>query len=285
MVAVVSGIILCCSFKVGYGGEPQQTFTFNGFAFWLYERDANPEFKIGHAWLIFGKKFGGSKEFTVIVSPYGPPKLLHNLHLTWEKPFPGVRSLRVGRFGPELGWQLWTYRIDQTPTIFYSTPIDANHQVARDSGLQLKGNVKSFNWTVSVFIGDRTGGNIPASEAGRLDYYTGVKYSFPFGWVGTSHRFGPLDAQGYSVGFRGLRKSELTFESLESIGSAEWYLLCVFPVERRTRFVYSFEHLHTDTRNVVGIAVKPDENYEIKLNFIGSRHLANRFVGQLVIRW
>lgn len=240
----------------------------------------------GHTWLIASRNLGKFEIFAII-TPIGPPKYVHNLQVNWKNPVKGLSNITVGRTQPSFGNE-WVRRIDRLPTVSYSgvnAPL-----VAIDVGVSVSGDIFSrLNWTVGLFGGQRTGGNVPVSHRGELDGYVRLIGALPLEVkVGTSTRLGPVPAIGGALlwKYKNLTLTGEIVSSLEDNEVTAYNYLVEYAVTEWLHGVVRWEHLDKGERIFTsGFSFKPVGDQEVKINYIASKQNANQLVEQVVLRW
>lgn len=262
-------------------------FTFHGFSFVTLTKEngtASKGVERGHTWLIFGVPLDSAITLTAIVAPEGPPRLLQNLHVVWQRPVWGITTLTIGKFATPFAEEFWTVRIDQTETVAYSRVLDASRFVARDTGIQTSGVLDGLKWDAAVFAGDRTGSDIPASKRGDPDGY--IRLRLPIkgrSQIGFSQRFGPTPATAIDGAWQ-WRAFAVSGEGVRMHANLDYYILALVRLPARVTFLYRYEDFNGQAYHTAGGSLRLNQNFWIKANVIqGPRPLTA--VGQLVIQW
>lgn len=287
MTIVVSFLFVVLTFPIAAHAEKtkEQDWKFNGFVFWVAGDGRDHVLRPRHLWLVFNKQLDHKHklDFNLILTPEGIPKVIQNCSVTWNKPFSGVESVKVGRFLAPFGWEWWYYRVDRLPTVQYS--LINKPLLLRDNGIQLKGHYHSLEWFVAAFAGHRLGGNVPPSEKGEWDYYgRGRLQLADHLWLGVSQRIGPVPAQGIDMVWQ-CSNCSFAAEGIRSQRVLQWYIFGEQKLSRNVSGVIRFEHLPNDRRWIVGSSVVYGDGQEVKLNLIVSQQKNPQLLGQFVARW
>lgn len=264
----------------------------SGFGFWVYDsKEAKAVLK--HVWLIGRRQIRRDLDFLIIITPQGPPRLVHNLMLVWKYERFYLKKITVGRTIPPLGRELQDVRIDNTETINY--PGLASSQVARDDGLQIDSQVGRLQLATAIFAGDkRVGGFADERENGRPHFYQRVRLTLPWGVVaGASFRLSQKDRQLWGLeAARETKNIALIFETLNHEGApgsgariTEWSALAAYSLNKNLRLVFRYEQLENGTLAIPGLRLLlGGQNCEIKLNAVlGEKQ--DKVLGQLIIRF
>ncbi|MDA2936221.1 hypothetical protein MYX06_03320 [Patescibacteria group bacterium AH-259-L05] len=273
-------------------GENDSTvtgFTIHGFGFFTQSlpKEGDPQFGLVHLWLIATNPLNDNIDLTIILAPEGPPRLVHNLQLTWRKPIKGIDYLTVGKFIPAFGWEFSHYRIDLVPTVQYTVLV--NSLVARSNGAEIGGTPLGwFEWKLGAFSGERVGGNINKADDGKWNIYPRLRLN-PLRdrlWMGSTLRLGPVDAWGLDLQAElPLLPLRIEAETIATNGSIQHSILGVYRVLPWLHGVFRYEDLKEGKRFIPGLAIKLPYNNEIKLNAVISDEGFEVALLQGVLRW
>lgn len=240
--------------------------------------------KRGHTWFTFSIPWDSLTTLVVFIAPEGPPSLLHDLRVTRRLSRRGLESVTFGKFIPPFAWEFQSLRIDQTEAVYYSRVLDPVYLVARDTGVQLNGSVRAFQWAAAAFAGIRTGGGFSQADQGNPDFY--LRLQMPFGSrarIGASQRFGPIPATAVD-GFVRCGPLEFNAEGIRIRGEEDFYVLGVIRLPARTSLLYRYEDFQNKSYHTYGGAVRVSDHFLTKLNFVNGPDPFTA-IGQLVMQF
>lgn len=267
--------------------KKKNSFQFQGFATGLMtlEEGATAEEEVGHLWLIGKQEIVEDKlNLLVILAPEGPPKLLHSAWFTWQKPVPRIDAVRFGRHIPSFGHEFHDYRVDQAPTIGFSSTVKP--LVARVNGLEVESHVGKLQIIGGAFTGNRVGGDIPEHDA-SWDLYLRLRRPVVGKLLaGASFRESDKDAVGADLTWKSKSGRLLGAAEYTRSDHSEWYVLGEGRVSERFKGTLRIERLRNDEwRLVLGPTIEVAEGVELKLDAVLSDEQANKLLAQVAIRW
>lgn len=286
---VILGIIFSMA-RIGFAQENQagKDFEFHGFAFWTLSHQkglATKGVQFEHIWLVLGKTIDANKKFTVVLTPKGPPQLVHNAQFTWNNFYhPFIDVVTIGKFIPPFAEEFSILRIDQSEAVRYSRVLDASRLVARDTGVQVSGHIQSMHWDAATFTGDRTGSDIPASEKGKPDGYVRARVSLPLhGQIGFSQRIGPVPASAAEASLQ-KRDVHIAFEGIWVHGGFDYYMQPYVRLPHGVTVLYRFEDYLNHGYHTMGVSIKYAPLW-LKLNVVYSKNQPTLTIGEFVVQW
>ncbi|MDP3729247.1 MAG: hypothetical protein Q8R26_00615 [bacterium] len=271
-----------------------QEYKFNGFVSWKYDNHNSNKHKgvpLQHAWLIGNKKMSENWDVTVIVAPYGPPRVLHDLRFQWLKPKPFVERIALGRFQPPVGRELADVRVDRLSTIAYSSMADS--MVVRDDGVKVDLKFGKFLMSIAGFLGNRVGGFKEEIENGCPDFYFRTRIllgkNLQIGW---SYRLKHKDHRLWSA--EASRKTSKTLLAFETTGynfGKRWYGLGELQFFKKLRAALRYENLESFNgsgrrhRWILGAVMYLPHDNEVRLNRIHDLYGRKIYSVQAILRW
>jgi hypothetical protein len=228
---------------------------------------------------------------TVIVTPYGPPRFLHDLRFQWLKPTPFVEQVVFGRFQPPVGRELADVRQDRLSTIAYSSMADS--MVVRDDGVKVDLKFGKFLMSMAGFLGNRVGGFKEEIENGCPDFYfrprIALTQNLQIGW---SYRLKHKDHRLWSAeASRKTPKTLLAFEATSYNFGKRWYGLGELQFFKKLRAALRYENLESFNgsgrrhRWLLGTVMYLPHDNEIKVNRIHDLYGRKIYSVQAILRW
>jgi hypothetical protein len=130
------------------------------------------------------------------------------------------------------------------------------------------------------------GGNVPIRNRGEPDLYASGRFE-PASWLslGVGKRFGPVNASAADV-LLDLRSLTASAELVSSKGDLLYHYIFGYAITPRVSTVVRFEHLTKGARKwTVGMAYRPVDDHELKVNYITPKQGPKQLLGELVLRW
>ncbi len=271
-------IWLVCVMWAGLWGVPAQASEAEVHGFAMVMADTASSRMSPHVRLILSGELADRLRFRLVGTPVGPLHPVSYAELIWKVPLKGMDSITVGRTFPVFGNSWYFWRVDQVPTIYYSSIYGPN--AAEDTGVTIAGHNQRFHWYVGGFAGQPLFGN----DLGPAAYFRG-EYRIKQGLlVGVSQRASAVAATGADVVWR-RERLELAGEMVSSQGVTQALGRGQYQVSRRVGLALQHEWLVVGNRWTLVSTTQIRRGVELKVGYQLGEQQSGHVIGQLVLRW
>ncbi len=216
--------------------------------------------------------------FRLVGTPVGPLSPISYAELIWKPAVKGVDSVTLGRTFPVFGRSWYFWRVDQVPTVLYSSIYGPN--AAEDTGVTVVGHAKRFRWYMGGFAGQPLFGNDP----GAAGYFRGEYQVSPALALAISQRFSHVGATGADIVWHQGRL-ELASEVVSSQDLAQTLVRGQYQLNKRIGLALQREWLAIGPRWTVASTLGLGRYLEVKLGYQTGGRQPGTVIGQLVTRW